>query len=305
MPTLSGCVTYSVGTSTISISNGCSCGVNISYGTSTYYLTSGQSRSINILSGSNTLSVWGDCISTSSTTITGSGGGTVDPDPWPPTPGEDRASCGDWSIGNISGTVTGYANNYATIQFSVTAYSDVNFTTRGRICETSIRDSAGDSGNGGISNNVNINSYGSNTLTFTVSWYWPSSKGTQLTFTITDIYYALYLYASDTSQGMTSWCYASGTKTCTVTNSSARKEFTWGNGVTNISAGMNISEVITAAKWNELSANVNVSTRVSPGDVITAAIYNRVASALGVAQVSQNEVITSDHFNRLRDAYVR
>ena len=237
----------------------------------------------------------------------GSGGGGDSGDDLTDGP----CNCSSWffkknAIGEV---IERTSDGWATIQFTVYVDNEEYFETRGRLTGTTVS-SGGTSTEVGRTSNINIDGYDTGSFTFTVSnWYWDNNTTSKQFTLVSD--WSIYLYASDTSQGMQTGCtskimYA----TVNYTPAVQYDDFFWADGTTTISPGDTFTDKIDASTWLDLISKVNklkgtnISTSgVSSGQKFTASHYNNIASALGVKTVSSGADCDASLFNALRNAY--
>lgn len=237
----------------------------------------------------------------------GSGGGGDSGDDLTDGP----CNCSSWffkknAIGEV---IERTSDGWATIQFTVYVDNEEYFETRGRLTGTTVS-SGGTSTEVGRTSNINIDGYDTGSFTFTVSnWYWDNNTTSKQFTLVSD--WSIYLYASDTSQGMQTGC-TSKTMYATVNYTPAVQydDFYWADGSTNISSGDTFTDKIDASTWLDLISKVNklkgtnISTSgVQSGQKFTATHYNNVANALGVKTVSSGADCNASLFNALRNAY--
>lgn len=220
-------------------------------------------------------------------------------------------NCSSWffkknAIGEV---IERTSDGWATIQFTIYVDNEEYFETRGRLTGTTVS-SGGTSTEVGRTSNINIDGYDTGSFTFTVSnWYWDNNTTSKQFTLVSD--WSIYLYASDTSQGMQTGCtskimYA----TVNYTPAVQYDDFFWADGTTTISPGDTFTDKIDASTWLDLISKVNklkgtnISTSgVSSGQKFTASHYNNIASALGVKTVSSGADCDASLFNALRNAY--
>lgn len=239
----------------------------------------------------------------------GSGGGGDSGDDDDLTDGPCNCSSWVFQRNAIGKVIERTSDGWATIQFTVYVDNEEYFETRGRLTGTTVS-SGGTSTEVGRTSNINIDGYDTGSFTFTVSnWYWDNNTTSKQFTLVSD--WSIYLYASDTSQGMQTECtskimYA----TVNYTPAVQYDDFFWADGTTTISSGDTFTDKIDASTWLDLISKVNklkgtnISTSgVQSGQKFTATHYNNVANALGVKTVSSGADCNASLFNALRNAY--
>lgn len=114
-----------------------------------------------------------------------------------------------------------------------------------------------------------------------------------------------------TSEG--SWSnHSLGSESVSLTVYTKPSSFSWSG---NVNSGQTIQLNLSSSDWNTLctkaaqrrnwinqSSGASVNATVSSGEIISAGKYNTLATALGVSNVSQGDVIRASHFTALSSA---
>lgn len=245
----------------------------------------------------------GTSVGSVTVTLNSGGGGGVDP-PNPPTPSTKYNEPLRATSVTINASSYDSNNQSIVLNLSTTVENDNDVTVTGRVVY-SISVNGGDSyTRNNFNDNTGISIYGT-TIPLTLGNYWIGSlPSTGITIRVTATPWH-YEDGYDSGVDMIEGYSYTASEHFSVHDLGAT--FYWRSQSDRPYQGANISDYITATKWNELCRllELNDLANKRTGDEILASDVIRVLNKVGksTSGVSKGSIITADIFKRIEDGY--